>query len=63
MKAGDLERNLSHLVEVAKAAQARLATVQGEVTALRVALVAEVPEVSSGVERPAAPAPMEAAYK
>ncbi len=55
MKAGDLERNLTHLVEVAKAARACLATVEGEVTALRVALHGEVPEVSSGAERPALP--------
>lgn len=59
MKAGDLERNLSHLVEVAKAARACLATVEGEVTALRLALHAEVPAsvevTSASVERPGQP--------
>jgi hypothetical protein len=62
VKAGDLERNLTHLVEVAKAARACLASVEGEVTALRVALATEVPEVTSaasGLER----SPMGAVYK
>jgi hypothetical protein len=62
VKAGDLERNLTHLVEVAKAARACLATVEGEVSALRLALHSEVPEVSSSsVERSALP--MGAVYK
>jgi hypothetical protein len=62
VKAGDLERNLTHLVEVAKAARACLATVEGEVSALRLALYAEVPEVSSAsVER--FTHPMGAVYK
>jgi hypothetical protein len=62
VKAGDLERNLTHLVEVAKAARACLASVEGEVTALRVALATDVPEVTSagsGLER----SPMGAVYK
>jgi hypothetical protein len=63
VKAGDLERNLSHLVEVAKAARACLATVEGEVSALRVELHGELLEVSpsSGVDRSALP--MGAVYK
>ena len=70
VKAGDLERNLTRLVEVAKAAQACLATVEGEVSALRLALHAEVPEVvtdlgeGSGAGRDIdGAAAMEAAYK
>jgi hypothetical protein len=57
VKAGDLERNLSHLVEVTKAARACLATVEGEVTALRLELHGDVPELapSSGVDRSALP--------
>jgi hypothetical protein len=66
VKAGDLERNISHLVEVAKAARACLATVEGEVTALRLELHGDVPETSavapsSGAERSAFP--MGAVYK
>lgn len=62
MKTGDLERNLTHLVEVAKAARACLATVEGEMSALRLALYAEVPEVSSSsVEQ--SMHPMGAVYK
>ena len=67
MKAGDLERNLTHLVEVAKAARACLASVEGEISALRVALHADQPErpgaPSAGVERPAVTLPLEAVYK
>ena len=64
MKAGDLERNLTRLVEVTKAAQACLATLEGEVSALRVALHSDVLSVSGapgpGLE---GAAPLEAAYK
>ncbi|HEU5059508.1 MAG TPA: hypothetical protein VFU21_23400 [Kofleriaceae bacterium] len=69
MKAGDLERNLTHLVEVAKAARACLASLEGEVSALRLALHAEQPELggtgasSGGADRPAGALAMEAAYK
>ena len=67
MKAGDLERNLTHLVEVAKAASACLASVEGEVSALRLALHGDaqgrVASPSSGVDRPGAAAPLEAVYK
>lgn len=69
MKAGDLERNLTHLVEVAKAARACLASLEGEVSALRLALHAEQPEragsrtSSGGADRPAGALAMEAAYK
>jgi hypothetical protein len=57
VKAGDLERNLSHLVEVTKAARACLATLEGEVTALRLELHGDVPELGapSGVELAALP--------
>jgi hypothetical protein len=62
VKAGDLERNLSHLVEVTKAARACLATVEGEVTALRLELHGDVPGTpSAGIERAALP--MGAVYK
>lgn len=65
MKAGALERNLTHLVEVAKAARACLASVEGEVSALRLALHTEVRDgdVVSGVDRAGAPLPLEAVYK
>ena len=65
MKAGGLERSLSHLVEVAKAARACLATVEGEVSALRVALHTDGQEadVVSGVDLAGVPASLEAAYK
>ena len=71
MKAGDLERNLSHLVEVTKAARACLASVEGEVSALKLALD-EHPQAlaldrteapSSGVERPAGGLSLEAVCK
>jgi hypothetical protein len=38
VKPGDLERNLARLVAVARAAEARLVTAEGEVVALRHAL-------------------------
>ena len=65
MKAGDLERSLSHLVEVAKAAQTCLASVEGEVSALRIALHTDghQAELVSGVDRAGAAAPLEAMYK
>ena len=71
MKAGDLERNLTHLVEVTKAARACLASAEGEVSALKLALD-EHPQAlaldrpgapSAGVERPAAGSSLEAVYK
>lgn len=64
MKAGDLERNLTHLVEVAKAARACLATVEGEVSALRLALHDDMQGgVVSGVEQPGGPSSLKAVYK
>ena len=69
MKAGDLERNLSHLVEVTKAARACLASVEGEVSALKLALdvrplaLDRTEAPSSGVERPAGGLSLEAVYK
>ena len=67
VKAGDLERNLTHLVEVAKAARACLASVEGEVSALRLALdggqQGRVGASSSSVELAAGAVPMEAVYK
>jgi hypothetical protein len=65
VKVGGLERSLSHLVGVAKAARACLATVEGEVSALRVALHTDGREadVVSGVDRAGVPASLEAAYK
>ncbi len=65
MKAGDLERNLTHLVEVAKAARACLASVEGEVSALRVALHAEPADrsVLGSVEPPGGPVALEAVFK
>ena len=63
MKAGDLERNLSHLVEVAKAARACLATVEGEVSALRLELHGDVLEVSPPVGADRSGLPMGAVYK
>ena len=65
VKAGDLERNLTHLVEVAKAARACLASVEGEVTALKVALHAEPADrgASASSERPGGPVPLGAVFK
>ena len=65
MKAGDLERSLSHLVEVAKAAQTCLASVEGEVSALRVALHPDgrQAELVSGVDLAGSAGPLEAMYK
>ena len=66
VKAGDLERNLTHLVEVAKAARACLASVEGEVSALRLALHAEPSDRGasvSGVELAGGPLPLGAVYK
>jgi hypothetical protein len=65
VKAGGLERTLSHLVEVAKAARACLATVEGEVSALRVALHTDGREADlvSSVDRAGVPGSFKAAYK
>jgi hypothetical protein len=69
VKAGDLERNLSHLVEVTKAARACLASVEGEVSALKLALdvhplaLDRTEAPSSGVERPAGGLSLEAVCK
>ena len=69
MKAGDLERNLTHLVEVTKAARACLASAEGEVSALKLALdvhplALDRPGApSAGVERPAGGSSLEAVYK
>ena len=66
MKAGDLERNLTHLVEVAKAARACLASVEGEVSALRIALDTNPLERSgspSGIDLPGGTLPLGAVYK
>ena len=66
MKAGDLERNLTHLVEVAKAARACLASVEGEVSALRLALDTDPLDRSgsaAGVDRPGGTLPLGAVYK
>ena len=67
MKAGDLERNLTHLVEVAKAARACLASVEGEVSALRIALdtnpLDRPGSPSSGIDRSGGTLPLGAVYK
>ena len=67
MKAGDLERNLTHLVEVAKAARACLASVEGEVSALRIALdtnpLDRSGSPSSGIDLPGGTLPLGAVYK
>ena len=69
MKAGDLERNLTHLVEVTKAARACLASVEGEVSALKLALDVHPQALnrtgapSSGAERPAGGVSLEAVCK
>jgi len=69
VKAGDLERNLTHLVEVTKAARACLASVEGEVSALKLVLdvhplaLDRTGAPSSAVERPAGGLSLEAVYK